>query len=215
MAQKQRLFELEGLKFEIGKLKMQVTGEDAEQQLRSALSDEFNRVLAPVTQALRPQLEAAPAPAQPAETAVNVTPEKRSPRRTGRTRTGASAPAGLDAAPLDWKPDIKKYGNPSLSWSTFEKGAWLLHCYTKENGAKGLATSVIGATFNKHFSHSKTITLKYLNRDFGRQAAADRPKVTVDNNQSPPMWFLTEAGTAQIEDLIKKASTPLLVSGAA
>lgn len=214
MAQKSRVFELEGLKFEIGKLKIEVpVGDDGEKQIKEALTENLGLALAPVAQAMRAQLP--PAAAHSADTAVNVTPEKRSPRRSGRTRTGASAPAGVDAVPLDWKPDIRKYGNPSLSWSTFEKGAWLLHCYTKENGAKGLSIPVIVATFNKHFSHSKTITLKYMNRDFGRQAAADRPKVIVDNNQSPPMWFLTDAGTAQIEDLIKKASTPLLVSGAA
>ncbi len=219
MAAKRRLFELEGLKFEIGRLKIHVTGEEAEQQLKTALADEFTRALAPVTHVLHPQLGEGAAPAQPAATVVATAPEKRSPRRGGRLRAAANAPQAAEAAALEWKPDIQKCGNPTPSWSTAEKGMWLLHCYSKDNGGtasepKGLSLPIIVATYNKHFPHTKIIMIRNVYRDFNRYAGGDRPKITADRGKTPAVWYLTGAGVAAVEELTKKAA-PSLVTGAA
>ncbi len=219
MAPKRRLFELEGLKFEIGKLKVDMTGEEGEQQLR-AVTDEITRVIAaPVTQVLRPQLESA-APAPPAAAGLPVALEKRSMRRVSRPRVAANASTVTEAAALDWKPDIQKYGNPTTSWSTAEKGMWLLHCYSKDNGGtasapKGLSVPVLVATFNQHFPHTKPISSRYLYRDFNKYADGERPKVTVDRTKSPPVWYVAPAGAAAVEELTKQRTAPLLIDGAA
>jgi hypothetical protein len=218
MAQKQRLFKLKGMKFEIAELEMQVSGEDAEQQLRSALNDEFNRFLAPVTQALRPQLEAPPAPAQPVENAVNVTPEKRAVRRAPRSAANAG-PAAADVA-LPWKPDIQKHGNPSAEWSTADKAMWLLNCFSKDHGGtaaepKGLTITTLIATFNRHFPYTKPLVNKNVNRDFKAYSAGAGAKVTANHTMSPAVWFLTPAGIAAAEDLTKQKTVPLIATGAA
>ncbi len=220
MAAKRRLFELEGLKFEIGRLKIHVTGDEAEQQLRTALADEFTRVIAPVTQVLRPQLGEGAAPAQSAVTVTPAADERRSTRRAARPRSAANTPTGAEADPLDWKPDIQKHGNPTPNWSTAEKAMWLLHGYSKDHGGtasepKGLSIPVLVATFNKHFPHTKTILSRYVYRDFNNYARGDRPKVAADRSKSPPVWYVTAAGAAAVGELTKQGTAPLLVTGAA
>ncbi len=219
MAPRRRLFELEGLKFEIGRLKVDITGEEGEQQL-TALTDEITRVIAaPVNQVLRPQLEGA-APVAQAATVVAVAPEKRSARRTARPRVAANAPsAGAAATAFDWKPDIQKHGNPTDGWVTADRAMWLLGCFAKdhagkENAAKGLSQPGIIATFRKHFSHLREIRYSNLKRDMKKLASAERPKVHADRTQSPAIWSLTDVGVAYVDEMIKTATTPVLTGAA-
>ncbi len=212
MAQKRRMFELEGLEFKIGKLTIELTGDDGEKQLKEALADNLGHALAPVTQAFRAQLPAAPAQDTVATVVLPTDESSRKSRRTGRPRgTGG-------AAALEWKPTFAKYGNPDPAWSIGTKAMWLLDAYSKEHGTssepKGLTVPAIVATFNKHFPHAKPIRSSHVYRDFGKYAAANPPKVTSDPNQNPPVWYVASAGTATIAELVKSGATPLRVKAA-
>jgi hypothetical protein len=212
MAQKPRLFELEGLKFEIGKLRIEVpAGDDGEKHIKDALAENLGHALAPVAQAMRVQLPAATT--QAANAVVAVTEEgSRKARRPGRAR-GAGSAAPSAAAALAWKPNFAKYGHPNPEWSNGTKAMWLLDAYSKEHGTgsapQGQTIPVLVATFNKHFPHAKPITSSHVYRDFGRYASANPPKVTSDHNQTPPVWYVAAAGTAAVEDLLKSGATPL------
>jgi hypothetical protein len=113
---------------------------------------------------------------------------------------------------------VQKYGNPAQSWSTFDKGSWLLYCYQKdhrEKEANGLSLRVITATFNKHFPHIKPIPSKNVKRDFNNYAAGDQPEVMSDNNQKPPTWRVTDIGISRVEKLVKGSAASPIVNGAA
>jgi hypothetical protein len=212
MVQK-RTFELKGFKLEIESLKVDVSGDNSDvSQLTAAVAGGVAGALGPAMRTLNPQFEAEPAQ-KPAVVVSPVTPgEKRAGRRSPRTRAANSPAVGMAAAPLDWKPDIKKHGNPTAEWSNFDKGSWLLYCYSMDHGgdgSKGLTLPVVIATFNKHFPQAKTIQPKYLNRDFNRYEGGDSPKVTADRNQSPEVWYLTDAGTAEVVARIKQAAVPV------
>lgn len=214
MVQRRKVFELEGLKFEIGKLKVEVGGEDGEQEITAALTEGLTRAISPVAEVLRPQLEA------PAPTITDVVAtsrgEKRRTRRGSRAR-GAGSTATNTA--LDWKPNTTANGNPHASWSSGKKALWLLHCYSKENGGpdaepNGLTLAVIVATFNKHFPHAKTIQSSHVSRDFQRFAAANPPKVVANRNVVPPVWYPGPGADAVVEELVKGSPTPLFGSPA-
>lgn len=210
MAQKRR-FELQGLKFEIGKLSIDVSGDDGEKQIEEALADSLGHALAPVAQAMRAQLPAPSAQEVPVPAAVE---EKRGSRRSRRSANGPSSAGGVA---LPWKPNIEKHGNPSPAWASGKKAVWLLDCYSKENGGsqgepKGLTIPVVVATYNKHFPHAKPIKSSHVYRDLNNYAAANPPLVTVNRNEDPPVWYIAPAGARVIEDLVKSATAPLLAT---
>lgn len=209
MSQRRKVFELEGLKFEIGKLKVEVGGEDSEEEITAALTEGLTRAISPVAEVLRPQLEAS----EPTSTNVVETSrgEKRRTRRTSRARGASST---ITNAALDWKPNTTRYGNPDASWSSGKKALWLLDCYSKENGGtvaqpRGLTVQQMVATFNKHFPHTRTIQSSHVSRDFQKYAAGNLPKVVANRNEDPPVWYPGPGAAAFVEEFVKGSPTPL------
>ncbi|WP_041453403.1 hypothetical protein [Anaeromyxobacter dehalogenans] len=209
-AQKRPGFRLKGLEVhvKIGELEIDAHGDDAAglPQLRGIVADQVAKAIRPVTQGvvqgLLPGVDvtpAAPVPTPASATTVDVEKRRRSPRPRA-----ANSPA--DGSALSWKPN----SNPSLGWSNGKKALWLIYFHSKENGGtesapKGLTIPVVVATYNKHFPHAKPIKSSHVYRDLNKYAAANPALVTPDRNVNPPVWYVTPAGVAVVEEMLKAA----------
>lgn len=205
---------LGGFKLEVAKFEVEVTGERNEiPALRDAAMKHVQGVLSRGGQVIDGAAVQGALPfgnsGKPIEVTttaeVDVTTPKRGQRRG---RLSAKHTGSTNAAPLEWKPDPQRFGEPKVDWSNFEKGAWLLYCHMKENSSQGLAAEVITATFNKHFPKFKQIVFSYLGRDLQRNATKAEPYVTEDSSMTPSTWYLTEYGEKLVENLIAKAKAP-------
>jgi hypothetical protein len=214
MAQARIKLKLSGFKVEVGNLEVELMGERNEMpQLKDAALQHVRGLLGPAAQVV----EGATAQAQrtlPFGDGSPAVEERGDSQLASRPRAARRAKAAsgknvakANAASLEWKPDTQRFGEPKVTWSNFDKGAWLLHFYSKEQGAGGLAAGVIAATFNKHFARAKQIVLAYLTRDLQRNAKSARPQVSEDSTQDPTVWHLTDFGAHHVEELIAKAKT--------
>lgn len=203
MAQARVKVKLEGFKMEVGAFEVEIIGERAEvPQLKAAAMDHVRNLLTPSTAIVETSAQRAlplEGLATPPERPATSTPNRSGRRSNSASRANRS---GAEGVPLDWKPDTQRWGTPSIKWSNFEKGAWLMYCYAQEVGDKGLPAPVVAATFNKHYPQAKLIQLRYLERDLTRSTQGEEPKVAEDPSQNPALWHLTEFGRALVKQLI-------------
>jgi len=124
-------------------------------------------------------------------------------KKNARKKTAAGVNSNMKIEPIDFKNDPKKYSAPSMSWTTLQKGLWLLYVISNEKNISELSTAQITNTFNTHFKQAKTVLANNLSRDLGRVKLGNTALVGEHATVSPHLCYLTDAGTAFVQNLIK------------
>lgn len=130
-------------------------------------------------------------------------PAKR-PRKAKRAAPSRSASSDgtTRGEAIIWRHDPAAWGNPTETWSTFDKAAWLLYVAAKARNTSEMTASQIAQSFNQMFAQSGEIRPSNVSRDFGINKAEASPKVADDATKSPTPWYLLDAGIAHVEQLI-------------
>lgn len=130
--------------------------------------------------------------------------------RKGRRRRVSGGNGAVESEreePLDWRHDPSKYGTPKQEWNTAQKAVWLLYVAGQEAACSEISGIRIAETFNKHFKQSGTIRAHNVNRDLGKLKVKKQghPPVSEDTTKDPAVWFLTEEGIRNAQELIAQA----------
>lgn len=122
------------------------------------------------------------------------TPKRRQPRRAARgTGDGAAA------APIEFRHDGAKYGNPIQAWSLTEKLIWLLYVLNNTANVKEASGPQLAATFNHSFKQAGKIHPPHVTIHLGRAKMQNPPPIGQDKDN----YFLTNEGEKQAEQLIQ------------
>jgi hypothetical protein len=129
-----------------------------------------------------------------------VTPKRKRRNRSSETEDSASAP-------IDFRHDSTKWGNPKQEWTTVQKAMWLLFVLSKQTEHKELGYTCIAETFNKHFRQAKAIQKGNVGRDLGKAKLASL--VGEDTTKTPSAWYLTSEGEKTVQKLIGEPNLAL------
>jgi hypothetical protein len=116
-------------------------------------------------------------------------------RRRNIQRGGQDGPT----APLEFRHDAAKYGNPVQSWTLVEKCIWLLYVVKNVLETKEVSAPQLAATFNQYFKGSGKVHPPHVSRDLGRAKLQNPASVGEDKG----LFFLTDEGDKVAKNLIQ------------
>jgi hypothetical protein len=122
-------------------------------------------------------------------------------------RRGGGRSSGEPEAPIDFRHDAAKLGNPVQTWSVTEKCVWLLYVLKQSAGVNEVSAGQLVATFNQQFKAVGKLHPPNVARELARAKAQNPPAVGQDKS----FWFVTPEGERQAGELIKSVTTPTLV----
>jgi hypothetical protein len=127
-------------------------------------------------------------------------PRKRRPVRRAARGVGD----GVASAPIDFRHDGAKYGNPVQAWSLTEKLIWLLYVLKKTASMDEVAGPQLASTFNQNFKQAGKIHPPHVTMHLGRAKMQNPPPIGQDKDN----YFLTNEGDKQAEQLIQNLLNP-------
>ncbi|MCX3267315.1 hypothetical protein [Pedobacter agri] len=130
------------------------------------------------------------------------TQKKKSSRRKP-TSGGSGSGGSSKVEPIDFKNDPKKYSTPMMTWTTQQKALWILYVMKNEKSLSELSTAQIANTFNAQYKQTKTIHSPNISRDLGKVKLGNGALVGENVTANPHRWYLTDAGDAFVQNLIK------------
>lgn len=194
------------VKFKIQALELEIEGErDDIPNLTQALQSQFGGMLATpsaIVDSDREEKNVTPLPSGGGIPTIKQGKRRSSSRSFKPSGNGDLTPV----VSIDFRHDPQKWGNPKQSWSTSMKAQWLLFVVEAQTDTKDMSSSVISATFNKHFRQAGTIIVSNINRDLGAAKVKPLSPIGEDTTQMPPAWFLTEAGRTTARKLVEEAT---------
>lgn len=128
--------------------------------------------------------------------------ETRKRRPARRAARGAADSAA--AAPIDFRHDGAKYGNPIQAWSLTEKLIWLLYMLKKAANVNEASGPQLAATFNRNFKQAGKIHPPHVTMHLGRSKMQNPSPIGQDKDN----YFLTNEGEKQAEQLIQNLLNP-------
>lgn len=154
---------------------------------------------------------------EPAEVIIDT--EKKLKSETDQPESGASAGKGRSsrrrasqkstaeaAAPIEFRHESTKYGNPLQSWSIIDKCIWLLYVLKNLTPFKEVEAAQLVATFNEDFKVAGRLHPPHVPRELARARGQNPAPVGEDKGR----WFLTAEGDRQAQELVKSLSGSLI-----
>jgi hypothetical protein len=198
------------IEFEITGLKLKIKGEreDASQALNS-----LQRHISGVMQVAGALPDMNGVSNTPAEKLIEASVESGNGtggggvKKTG-ARPGRSAGDRAKAEALEFRHDAATYGNPLQTWGNTEKIIWLLFVLQDTGIAKEVNGPQIAATFSRHFKGAGAVRPSHTTRELGRAKMKNPAWVGEDKSQEPSLWYLTDEGKKQGQQLVKSLLNP-------
>ncbi|MGB6688619.1 MAG: hypothetical protein WBE76_12330 [Terracidiphilus sp.] len=134
--------------------------------------------------------------------------ETAKPKAKGRKRPSAKGAEGVAVAPLEFRHDAAKYGNPLQGWSIADKGIWLLFVLNDSGVAKDVTGPQLAATFNLHFKAAGALHPPHVTRELGKAKVKIPALVGEDKKQDPSFWYVTTEGEKYAQQIIQAALKP-------
>jgi carbamoylphosphate synthase small subunit len=176
--------------------------------LRQAITEQIAGLIAPATDLAGGEVSDHHALSGATAAAAAATEKSKRSRRKSRVASAAATADTKDKALDDWHHDSSKYGSPSQTWKNSQKAIWLMYVAAKQATVQEMSNGTIVATFSKYFRQAGAIRASNLARDLGLLKSAQNgtpASVQEDVTKSPAVWYLTDAGVAQGEQLVAQA----------
>ncbi len=186
------------LRLKLQGLEVEIDGEREDlSAITSAVQKQFAGIVEPIEVAAdgRKQLSEG-GPVIDAETSAG---KARTTRR--RNSGGKSAEA---AAPVEFRHDSAKYGNPLQGWSIEQKCIWLLYVLKNIASLNEVSGPQLVATFNQYFKTAGKIHPPHATREMTKAKGTNPAPLGEDKEQ----WFLTAEGERQAKELVQSVLTP-------
>ncbi|QDL99717.1 hypothetical protein FLL57_21445 [Rhodopseudomonas palustris] len=190
------------IKMELQGLKLEIEGSREDASVMSqAIGQQIAGMMRPVGAIIDGEstFDSAPSPVATLPTT--------NPARRGRKKVNSSSQAAPSEAPkaIDFRHSPEQFGSPKQQWKTSQKAIWLLYVTGEVAQQNELSSRIISETFNKHFKQAGMVQTGNVGRDLGKLKASSPAPVGEDTTKTPPVWFLTEEGRRQAQNLVGEA----------
>lgn len=125
-------------------------------------------------------------------------------KKRGTRRASRADGDGATAAPIEFRHDGGKYGNPIQAWSLTEKLIWLLYVLKNTAGVNEAPGPQLASTFNQNFKQAGKIHPPHVTMHLGRAKMQNPPPIGHDKDN----YFLTNEGDKQAQQLIENVLKP-------
>jgi len=115
-----------------------------------------------------------------------------------RNRSGGRSSEAA-AAPIEFRHDPAKYGNPTQDWNAAQKCIWLLFVIEGTTGTKEVSGPQLAATFNSSFKASGKLHPPHVTRDLAKEKIKNPAPIGEDKG----LYYLTDEGKRQAQQLIE------------
>lgn len=131
--------------------------------------------------------------------------ENGSGRAKGRTRkSGGNSGSRTTSETISLSHDSATYGTPLQGWTTVPKAIWFLYIVSKQTSATQMTANNIAKNFNHHFRAAGIIQRGNVSAGLEKERVKGATAtVNADMSDGPPKYFLTQAGIAMAEKLVK------------
>jgi hypothetical protein len=100
--------------------------------------------------------------------------------------------------------DPSKHGSPMQGWTPVQKAVWFLHIVETTTSTRQLTAYAIAKNFNRHFKAAGSLDAGNLSRALEKERLKGTDAILgADTNDGSAKYYLTQAGTASAQQLIK------------
>jgi hypothetical protein len=126
--------------------------------------------------------------------AIDVEPSN---RKSGPRRQGSRS-SGEGAAPVDFRHEPDKFGNPMQGWSVTQRCIWFLYVLQNITGHKEYSAGQVVATYNEQFKAAGKLHPPLVSRELAKARVLSPAPLGQDKG----LWYLTAEGERQAKELV-------------